>query len=515
MTSHEDDATSTRSASFGGEDDLDRVTDAAPRGDPVRRRQPVRSPSPHRLGRYELLFELARGGMGTVHVARLVGAHGFDRLVAIKQISDNQRGDAELQSFLSEARVTARISHPNVVQSLELGEEEGMPFIVMELIRGISMSQLSRELTAREELMAPEIAAWVIAKAAAGLHAAHLLTDDDGRDLGLVHRDVSPQNILLSYDGRVAVADFGIAKLVDNDPTRSGVVKGKFAYMSPEQAMSSAVDARSDVFALGVVLHEALTGERLFATRSPLETVKAILERAPIDPHDVRRDVPKAISAATMKALAKKPEDRFATAKELQDALLSALASAHLHTDEGDLATVIEQLFSTQRKRFEARLKRSLKRAATGEAPLDEAPAVHGYARSDDHTVAPTVGEMQTPATSRKWAPAAVVALAAASGMALWAANDEPPQPPTSAAATPTQAAVPSVSAALPAASFVAPGPSPPSASAAPAPSSETARSPSARRVAPAPLTRRPPQPRSPVAPKPSGMLFESIPVPK
>src|SRR5579883_776159 len=249
----------------------------------------VAPPHAGRLGRYDLLFELARGGMGAVYVGRLVGAHGFDRLVAVKRLT---REDADVEAFLEEARVSARISHPNVVQTFELGEEQGMPFLVMQLVEGVSLARLLSKLAARDEAIGADLAAWILAQAAAGLHAAHELRSVDGRPLGLVHRDVSPQNVLLSYEGRVYVTDFGIAKLRDaRRSTESGVVKGKFAYMSPEQARAQPVDRRSDVFALGILLYEAIVGARLFQGESPAETVLRVVEQATPSPRAARPEV--------------------------------------------------------------------------------------------------------------------------------------------------------------------------------------------------------------------------------
>jgi eukaryotic-like serine/threonine-protein kinase len=324
--------------------------------------------APPQLGRYQVLFELARGGIGTVYAGRLLGAHGFDRVVAIKRLTTATGGEDEVAAFLAEARLTARIRHANVVQTLELGEDNGNPFIVMELVEGVSLARLLRRLAETEQQLEPRVAAWVVAQAAAGLHAAHELRGGDDRPLGLVHRDVSPENILLSYDGRVYVADFGVAKLAHSHrATESGVVKGKFAYMSPEQTRAGDLDRRSDVFSAGVVLHEALTGERLFASASPADTIRRIGEDKPTDPSTLRPEVPPAIADVALRALAKDREVRFATAAEMAEALRRALRDEGTPVDESDMAELLAAAFPGERARLQARIEGAL--AEDGAAP--------------------------------------------------------------------------------------------------------------------------------------------------
>lgn len=476
---------------------------------------------PARLGRYEVLFELARGGMGTVYVGRLVGAHGFDRLVAIKVLSE-QRGEADLAAFLAEARVTARITHPQVVQTLELGEQDGMPFIVMELVRGVSLSMLLRELAARGERLPADLAAWIAAKAAAGLHAAHELDDDDGRALGLVHRDVSPHNILLSFDGRVAVADFGIAKLVDNDPTRTGVVKGKFGYMSPEQALCEPVDRRSDVFSLGVVLHEALTGERLFAKKSPLLAVKSIVEKQAEPPHQMAEDVPEEISDVVMIALAKSREDRFSTAKSMGKALREALAAVGSRADDAQLAGLLDATFASRRDGFERRLKRAIRALPVAQEPTTDADnAVSHTVREDLYLTnrrppwvwalgAVAVAAVVFVATRKDTAPGALPGTTASRPMH----TTDSASPPGSAGAVPSTAPRPTVApvSSVPVASV------PPVPPVPPASSTSAVAAPSSSVPAPKPAARPAVVPRPRPAPKPpsdADRLFTDFPLPK
>ncbi|MCA9620436.1 MAG: serine/threonine protein kinase, partial [Myxococcales bacterium] len=220
-----------------GTDGIARQTERASPSGPVTEpaAMPDRVVEPTTVGRYQILFELASGGMGTVHAGRLVGAHEVERLVAIKRLK-SEGGVAEREAFLREARLSAKIDHPNVVKTLELIESEGTLYLIMDLVQGVSLATLCETAAEAGEDLPPALVAWIGAQVARGLHAAHELRAPDGAAYELVHRDVSPENVLLSFDGRVFVADFGVAKNPRADrQTESGVVKGKFAYMSPEQ----------------------------------------------------------------------------------------------------------------------------------------------------------------------------------------------------------------------------------------------------------------------------------------
>lgn len=366
--------------------------------------------TPARLGRYELLFPLASGGMGEVYVGRLVGAHGFGRLVAVKiLIRGLEDGDARA-AFFAEGRIAARIAHANVVPTLDLDEQGGTPFIVMELVRGVPLSALSRRLSQRGERLSAALVAWMGAQAAAGLHAAHELRAEDGRPLGLVHRDVSPQNLLLSYDGRVYVTDFGVAKLVHAElPTTQGIVKGRFAYMSPEQASGKPLDRRSDLFALGAVLHESLIGERLFAADSPAGTVFNVLNKAAPEAHRLREDVPLKLSAAIDRCLKKAAEERFASAAELEAALRDVLGErSGWGGDERALAVLLDRSFGEEKAAFAARLA-ALER--TGSPRVDPDPAI-GAGRS-----------------RRRWRPLLALLLLSLGAGAYWVARRDPGSP--------------------------------------------------------------------------------------
>lgn len=331
---------------------------------PPRERNPPRDPPrtdtarakiPPMLGRYRVLFELARGGMGTVYVGRLVGAHGFDRLVAIKRLTEVDASDQDRAAFLTEARLTAKILHPNVVQTFELGEHDGAPFLVMQWIEGVSLARLLGRLDQRSERLDPRLAAWILLQAATGLHAAHELTSEGGRQ-SLVHRDVSPENLLLSYAGRVHVADFGIAKFGDGDrATSKGVLKGKFSYMSPEHVNGEPLDRRSDVFALGIVLWESIVGRRLFAGASAADTIRRVLNEPVPNLTELRSDAPAELDAIARRALERNALDRYTTAGEMATALRAFLKTGP-GIDEHDLAALLERTFDADRVAMKARI---------------------------------------------------------------------------------------------------------------------------------------------------------------
>jgi serine/threonine-protein kinase len=386
-----------------------------PRATPTSTPSPSPPPAPQRLGRYQVLFELARGGIGTVFAARLTGVHGFDRLVAIKRLSAGGTGEEDVAAFLDEARLTARIRHPNVVQTLELVEDGGAPFIVMQLVEGVSFARLLRRLSDQGDALDAHLAAWIVAQAAAGLHAAHELRGPDDQSVGLVHRDVSPENVLLSYEGRVYVADFGVAKLNESvRSTKSGVVKGKFAYMSPEQTRAGVLDRRSDVFSLGVVLHEALSGQRLFAGSSPADTIRRISEEAPPDPRDLRADVPPDIVPIVMRCLEKRRDDRYDTAADVGEALRRFLRERRAPVDESDLAELLSVRFAEDRDRLRAKIRAA---AVDGERPVEVLSGepeltVSVAGRSGNGSVTAAIGT--APARNRRLLGTGAVLLAAA-----------------------------------------------------------------------------------------------------
>ncbi|HJL35362.1 MAG TPA: protein kinase, partial [Polyangiaceae bacterium LLY-WYZ-15_(1-7)] len=285
------------------------------------------------IAEYEIVARLKAGGMAALYLGRRARAGGFAKTVAIKIVHEHLAENEEFISmFLDEARITARIEHPNVVHVHDLGEADGKYFLVMEYVPGCALSQLMRAIGKQRRRLSPVAATWIAMQTAAGLHAAHETTDDEGRPLGLVHRDVSPKNILLAYKGYVKLIDFGIAKAAGRAThTAAGLLKGTFRYMSPEQARGRALDARSDVFALGVVLWEMLTSRRLFDAENDLALLDQVRDPQIVPPGQLVGGIPPALDAVVMRALSKDPAARPETADafrmELAQAVPGALAT--------------------------------------------------------------------------------------------------------------------------------------------------------------------------------------------
>jgi serine/threonine protein kinase len=273
------------------------------------------------VGRYVLYGEIARGGMATVHFGRMSGAVGFSRPVAIKRLHPQFADEPGARAmFVDEARLVSRIRHANVVPTLDVVAAEGQLYLVMEYVEGESLARLTRAAWDRFDQVPLDIALAIVVQMLHGLHAAHEATSESGEPLHIVHRDVSPQNVLVGTDGVARVLDFGIARAAERiESTESSVLKGKLGYMAPEQVAGEEVTRRSDVYAAGVVLWELLAGKRLFEkTDEPrMLIVKRIMECVTVGPSAHRGRVPAALDAIALKALARDPAERFATARDM------------------------------------------------------------------------------------------------------------------------------------------------------------------------------------------------------
>lgn len=274
-----------------------------------------------RVGRYAITGEIATGGMATVHYGRLIGPGGFTRGVAIKRLHPQFAKDPHFVAmFLDEARLASRIRHPNVVPILDVVAEEGELFLVMEFIPGEAISKLFRKTP---EGLPASIASSIGVGMLEGLHAAHEARGDDGEALAIVHRDVSPQNVLIGSDGVARLIDFGVAKAVGNaSATRDGQIKGKVAYMAPEQIRAEAIDRRADLYAASVVLWELVTGKRYFdESGTDAAVVLRTLTKEPVAPSTVRPEVSAELDQVILKGLSRDPSQRYATAREMAQAL--------------------------------------------------------------------------------------------------------------------------------------------------------------------------------------------------
>ena len=300
------------------------------------------------------------GGMAELLLARERGVAGLDRLVVIKRILAHlAERPAFVEMFLREARLIAQLNHPNVVQIIELGESDGQYFLAMEYIHGLTVRELTRRATDAGIRIPYSVGLSIVMQACRGLHAAHELADLSGRPLGIVHRDVSPHNLMLADDGHVKILDFGIAKPTQHmEPTLTTSLKGKLSYMSPEQCRHEPVDRRADIFALGIVLWELCTGERLFKRRTEMDTMQAVAAAEVPSPSEVDRNFLPALEAVVMKALARKPADRFDTADQMRREIERAAHAGSLRLGEDRVAVFVDRmagdLLANRRERVQA-----------------------------------------------------------------------------------------------------------------------------------------------------------------
>ncbi len=320
-----------------------------------------------RLGRYELLVPIARGGMARVWAARQHGQRGFQKLVAIKTILPHLAEEPEFERmFLDEARIASGVHHPNVCEIYELGEDKRTLYLAMEWVSGDSLSRVLRA-SGKTEALDARIVARIVADACAGVHAAHELTDDDGRQLGVVHRDMSPHNVLLTGDGVAKVCDFGVAKALGqlHEQTSAGQLKGKISYMSPEQVTGAPTDRRSDVFSLGCVLYETTTGVRPFKGERDHMIMHAILSGEVEPPTSIIRSYPPELERIVLRALAQKPILRYPTAERMRFALEEFLTKGQLVT-QANVAQVLRARLGDQLDRRRERIKQASSVAEQG-----------------------------------------------------------------------------------------------------------------------------------------------------
>ncbi|WP_394848899.1 protein kinase [Pendulispora brunnea] len=324
-------------------------------------------------GKYRPILELGRGGMAVVYLAVVRGPAGFNKLQVIKQLRPELAGEPEqVAMFLNEARVSARINHPNVVQINEIGREGEAYFMAMEYVDGQTLERIFRAAKGDIPL---RLHLKVIAEALAGLHIAHELKDFNGSPLEIVHRDVSPHNILVGYEGEVKVLDFGIAKVAGSrSETRTGVLKGKFTYMAPEQFLGQKIDRRTDVFAAGVMLWQAVTKRRLWGREvNEIEVYRRVVESRIPRPREVNAAVPAVLDDMVMKALSTDPAARYQSADEFRAAIEDYLAAEHAHATPRELGALVSTHFADERRAVRAAIEERMRGAA---ASKDGVPSV-------------------------------------------------------------------------------------------------------------------------------------------
>ncbi len=348
---------------------------------------------PKLVGRYALFDEIACGGMAAVHVGRLVGPVGFSRTVAIKRLHPQFAKDPEFVTmFLDEARLAARVRHPNVVPTLDVVASQGELFLVMEYVQGESFARLLHVAKSNGQRIPRDIVCAVLASVLHGLHAAHEAKSERGEPLGIVHRDVSPQNILVGVDGIARVLDFGIAKAAGRaQVTREGQVRGKMAYIAPEQLQHGSANRKADVYAAAVVLWEALTGERLFLSDSEAATIARVLTGEVAPPSSLVPDIPPELDAVVMRGLARDPATRYETARDMARAL-EACAAPTTATRIGEWVEMTAGTALAVRARIVSEVEQ-----------IEEFPAAEASSRpprilasSEEPTVAEVIGDRRS-----------------------------------------------------------------------------------------------------------------------
>lgn len=343
-----------------------------------------------RLGRYELLYSLGSGGMGSVWMARARAARGFEKFFVIKTLLAEHADNSDFREmFFDEARIASSIDHANVAHIFDLGDENGTPYLVMEVVDGESLQRIFRTLKKRNDLIPPEISLRILADVCAGLHAAHELRDATGQSRDVVHRDISPQNILVSMGGVTKVIDFGIAKARDraSAPTTTGALKGKLRYMSPEQASGKLVDRRCDIWAAGAVLYLILSGKPAFDGANDAAILSQLLFGGTHPP--LPDSVPRSARDVVDRALCRDLDERFQTADEMRLAIERALKEMGSVVSASDIAAFMETHFHE-----EAAERRAALTAARATPPAPESAPV----RLEDAGADVTMPTKQTPA---------------------------------------------------------------------------------------------------------------------
>ncbi|AKU96102.1 serine/threonine protein kinase [Labilithrix luteola] len=444
-------------------------------------------PASRLIGRYELLGKIAAGGMATVYLGRVRGARGFERVVAVKKLHATLEANAEIVSmFSAEARVAARIRHPNVVPTLDVDDRDGL-CLVMEYVEGDQLLGLLRAAAESETRIPPEVALRIGIDALNGLHAAHELTNDEGKSLRIVHRDVSPHNILVGIDGITKLTDFGIAKVDDTvTAANAGELKGKLAYMAPEQARRERIDRRADVFSVGIVIWEMFATRRLFLGKTSSETLAAVLV-SPIPNLTTEANVPEGLASVVARALERDPAKRWQNAADFAEALERQAASVGGVAPARRVAEYVMAVSGEKIAEERTRLRQAAKTAAPAPpSPASSSPATPSpdletrEAGTLSASLADSTGASATrsvvptlPSTGKGTARAAlaVASLAVVFGVASFVTRAPTPTPAANAAA----ANVDTNAAAVPPSAAIAPSESASAAVVVPAPSGSSA----------------------------------------
>lgn len=399
------------------------------------------------FGKYTLIAKIGHGGMAEVFLAANRGPAGFTKLAVLKRLHPHLEEDENLVGmFLDEARLAARLNHPHVVQTYEVGHAEGLHYLAMEYLEGQSLARVLRHARNFEQPLPLAVGVRLFVDVLDGLQYAHTLRDFDGTPLNVVHRDISPGNIYVTYEGQVKVLDFGIAKAgTQLNETRAGQVKGKFAYIAPEQARPGRHDHRADLWSLGVVMWEAFAGRRLFKGESEVLTLHNTLNSQVISLDE--NSVPPALAAIVDRSLQRDPDQRYQSAREMREDLENFMHDAGLRASRSDIGVFVMDLF--ERERDEQR--RVLKAYMTGEmegealAPVQTSTGSFSGVKGVSESLLPPVqsGEIEEPGRSGRWLVALILLFSAALGGLLAAMFAKDGSPPTGDLGEPTGVAGP------------------------------------------------------------------------
>jgi eukaryotic-like serine/threonine-protein kinase len=365
-------------------------------------KRPDTPEAPHSFGRYRIRGVLGEGGMGRLYVAEQTGIEGFAKIVALKCILPHLADSLPFRNlFLNEARIAARLEHPNIVATYELGEVDGTYFMALEYLPGEDLAAVMARCRPPGG-MPIEVAALLVQQSANGLHYAHQMHDGEGRAACLVHRDVNPSNIFITYHGMVKLLDFGVVKAASTR-TSPGIFKGKYAYSAPEQLKGESVDHRTDVFSLGIVLWECLTGRRLFDSPTDAGTIDAVRSLVIVPPGQIRSDVPGDLGAITMRALVRDRDGRYQSAHDLSEALDHFLGDQRLRPTSNSLGQWLRALFGNER----AALKRAIAQGNDVEGALARLSEVDKAEASPAGTAPPAVRSLTAVRPRPLWSTSA------------------------------------------------------------------------------------------------------------
>ncbi|HET7501831.1 MAG TPA: protein kinase [Kofleriaceae bacterium] len=354
------------------------------------------------LGKYHLIAEIARGGMGVVYLAMVQGPGGFNKLVVVKELKPELVEEpAFLMMFLDEARLAARLNHPNIVQTNEVGNHGDRYFMAMDYLDGRGLDHVRRRSKTAGFGLSVPMQLRVICDVLAGLDYAHKLTDFDGTPLNIVHRDVSPQNVFLTFDGQVKLLDFGIAKASDSmHETHAGVVKGKVSYMSPEQGRGQKVDARADVFSVGVLLWEALTGKRMREGKNDQEKLWALVSEDIPRASTIRPSVPPQLDEICARAMAWNRDERYSSAGAMQRDIERYLAQTGTNVSAREVGACVSELFREDRANTNAVIEAHVARARGG-AAREQLPVIDVASRTASSSGSASGSSGGTPSSQR------------------------------------------------------------------------------------------------------------------